>query len=144
MSKQLHKRLEVNEVISILKRYEAKEIKSNHCLLLLGVSRTQFFEILKRYREDPKNFKLSQPRKKAPRALDKKTEKKIKSELIKEKKIIENKKNPVRRYNYSYLKQILEEKHGVSVSLPTIIDRAKKVGATRKRKRAVEVMTERF
>jgi hypothetical protein len=144
VNKQLHNRFELEEIISILKRYENKEIKSEHCMLLLNVSRAQFFNIWKRYREDPKNFQLTQPRKKAPRSLDKKTEKKIKSELIKEKKIIENKKNPVRRYNYSYLKQILEEKHGVSVSLPTIIDRAKKVGAIRKRKRNAEVMIERF
>jgi hypothetical protein len=43
-----------------------------------------------------------------------------------------DKRNPVRFYNYSYLKEILEKKHKVHVSLPTIIRRAKKMGITNK------------
>ncbi len=46
-------------------------------------------------------------------------------ELKKEAEIIADKDNPVRFYNYSYLKDILEKKHNIHVSLPTIIRRAK-------------------
>ena len=53
-------------------------------------------------------------------------------ELKKETEIIRDKSNPVRFYNYSYVKEILEKKHKVHVSLPTIIDRAKKMGITNK------------
>ena len=53
-------------------------------------------------------------------------------ELKKETEIIRDKSNPVRFYNYSYVKEILEKKHKVHVSLPTIIDRAKKMGITSK------------
>ncbi len=53
-------------------------------------------------------------------------------ELNKEAEIIADKDNPVRFYNYSYLKDILEKKHNVHVSLPTIIRRAKKMGITNK------------
>jgi hypothetical protein len=53
-------------------------------------------------------------------------------ELKKEAEIIRDKSNPVRFYNYSYVKEILEKKHKVHVSLPTIIDRAKKMGITNK------------
>ncbi len=41
-------------------------------------------------------------------------------ELNKEAEIIADKGNPMRFYNYSYLKDILEKKHNVHVSLPTI------------------------
>ncbi len=53
-------------------------------------------------------------------------------ELKKEAEIIADKGNPVRFYNYSYLKDILEKKHNVHVSLPTIIRRAKKRDITNK------------
>lgn len=108
--------------------------------MLLGISRAQFFNIWKRYQIDPNNFQLVTQRKKAPRALDKKTNKKIIQELKKEKKILQDPKNPVRFYNYSYLKQLLEEKHGIKVSVPTIIDRAKKIIATSNVSRSLTAM----
>jgi hypothetical protein len=33
---------------------------------------------------------------------------------------------PIRYYNYSYIKDLLEQKYGQKVSLPTLIDRAKR------------------
>src|SRR3989344_5136770 len=45
-----------------------------------------------------------------------------------EKKIIDNKDVPVRSYNSSAVHDTLKEKHGVEVSVPTIIDRAKNLG----------------
>jgi len=36
------------------------------------------------------------------------------------------KKVPINYYNYSYIKDLLEQKYNQKVSLPTIIDRAKK------------------
>jgi hypothetical protein len=50
--------------------------------------------------------------------------------LKKEAAIIQDKRNPVQFYNYSYVKEILENKYEVQVSLPIIIDRAKKIGIT--------------
>ena len=55
------------------------------------------------------------------------------SELKKEAALLADPRNPVRAYNYSYLKEVLETKHQVTVSLPTIIARAKKTGVIRKR-----------
>lgn len=43
-----------------------------------------------------------------------------------EKDLIKNKDIPIKHYNYSYVKDLLEQKYGQKVSLPTIIDRAKK------------------
>jgi hypothetical protein len=75
---------------------------------------------------------LDYTRKTPPRKIDAKSETRIIRELKKEAEIIRDKRNPVRFYNYSYLKEILEKKYQVHVSLPTIIRRAKKMGITNK------------
>jgi len=43
-----------------------------------------------------------------------------------EKDLIENKDIPIKYYNCSYIKKLFEQKYGQKVSLPTIIERAKK------------------
>ena len=40
--------------------------------------------------------------------------------------MIENKDIPIKHYNYSYIKDILERDYGKKVSLPTITDRTKR------------------
>ncbi len=93
---------------------------------MLKIRRRQFFKLLKVYREQPDGFSLGYPRKAPGRKIDAKSEARIMRELKKEAEIIADKGNPVRFYNYSYLKDILEKKHNVHVSLPTIIRLAKK------------------
>lgn len=132
MGKHLHKRFLVKEVKEIFERYFSKEIGTEQALALLKIKRSGFFKLLKSYREAPDDFSLDYKRKAPPRTIDAKIEAKIVHELKKEKAIIEDKGNPVKFYNYSYLKEILEKKHKVFVSLPTIIRRAKKLGITRK------------
>ncbi|HEY6366884.1 MAG TPA: hypothetical protein VI585_19060 [Candidatus Binatia bacterium] len=99
---------------------------------MLKIRRRQFFKLLKLYRDRPESFSLQYTRKTPPRRINAKAEAKITQELKKETEIIRDKRNPVRFYNYSYVKEILENKHKVRVSLPTIIDRAKKMGITNK------------
>ena len=41
-------------------------------------------------------------------------------------KCLESKEVPFKYYNYSYIKDLLEQKYSQKVSLPTIIDRAKR------------------
>ena len=99
---------------------------------MLKIQRRQFFKLLKVYQERPDGFSLGYPRKTPGRKIDAKSEARIMRELKKEAEIIADKDNPVRFYNYSYLKDILEKKHNVHVSLPTIIRRAKKRDITNK------------
>lgn len=133
MSKHLHKRFSGKEVTEIFERYLSKEIGVEQGLALLKVKRRRFFDLLKVYRESPDGFSLEYKRKGANRQIDGKTDKIILKELEKEKKIIDDRKNPVRFYNYSYLKNVLEEKHKIKVSVSTVIRRAKKMGFTKKR-----------
>jgi hypothetical protein len=132
MGKHLRKLFSTKEVKEVFERYLSKEIGTEQALALMKIRRRQFFKLLKSYRERPNDFSLDYKRKAPPRTIDAKAEAKIVKELKKEKAIIEDKNNPVKSYNYSYLKTVLEEKHGVDVSLSTIIRRAKKLGITRK------------
>jgi transposase len=132
MGKHLRKLFSVNEVKKVFERYLSQEIAVEHALAMLKIRRRQFFKLLKVYRERPDGFSLDYKRKAPPRKIDAKAEARIMRELKREAEIIGDKSNPVRFYNYSYLKEVLEEKHKVHVSLPTIIDRAKKMGITNK------------
>ena len=134
MKNQLHKKFDTKQVVDIFERYLSKEILQKQAQALLKVSRSRFFFLLKSYRESPDEFSIEYLRKKPTRTLDKKVEDKIFKALEQEKNMIENKENPVRDYNYSFIKETLEVKHGVKVSLTTIINRAKKMNFIKRRK----------
>ena len=126
MGKQLHKTFSTQEVTGILKKYLLKEIDVEMGMRLLKIQRRQFFNLLKNYKEEPTQFTIAYERKKATNRLDKKLEDLLQRELKKERGLIENKDTPIRNYNYSYIQKRLLEKEGIQISLPTIIDRAKK------------------
>jgi len=63
--------------------------------------------------------------------MDSKSEARIMRELKREAEIIRDENHPVTFYNYRDLKETLDKKHQVFVSLPTIIRRAKKFEMTR-------------
>jgi hypothetical protein len=132
MGKHISKTLTDKQAIEILERYLCNEIGSEQAQALLNIKRRRFFILLKNYRENPKEFSLVSKRSKPPRQLPKRTEQKIEQELKKENRLIEDKNNPIRRYNYSYVKTRLEEDHGIEVSLSTIIRRAKKRDSIKK------------
>jgi|SRR5882724_4926764 hypothetical protein len=132
MGKHLRKLFSADQVKEVFERYLSREIAVDQASAMLKIRRRQFFKLLKVYRERPESFSLEYTRKAPPRKIDAKAEAKITQELKKEAEIIRDKRNPVRFYNYSYLREILEKKHKVRVSLPTIIRRAKKMGITNK------------
>ena len=128
MARQLYKRFPDEQIKSLFERYLSKEIEINYLLEILCVKRRRFFELLKEYRKDPDAFSISYQRKRATRTIDKEIDENILKELSLEKKLIENPEMPIRWYNYSYIKDQLYDKYRQRVSLPTIIDRAKKNG----------------
>jgi len=132
MGKHLRKLFSADQVKEVFQRYLSRQIGVDQASAILKIRRRQFFKLLRVYREKPESFSLEYTRKTPPRKIDAKAEAKITQELKKEAEIIGDKRNPVRFYNYSYLKEILEKKHKVHVSLPTIIRRAKKMGITNK------------
>ena len=75
--------------------------------------------------------------------IDPKVELLLQKELEKEKRLVEDKNIPIKYFNYSYIQQRLFEKKNVKISLPTIIDRAKKMIVTDLNKNA-KAMTQRY
>ena len=93
---------------------------------ILGINKTRFFALVKAYRDDPLQFSIRYVRKGKTRSTPEAVELNILKELSTEKKPIEDKDVPLRSYNYSYIKDRLKKEYRQDVSLPTIIDRARK------------------
>lgn len=123
-NQQIHKRLVKEQVIAILENYLAKEIYAKEAIENLGVKRSRFFKLLSAYRDKTSEFNIEYVRKKSGHKISDKAEKAILDELKAEKKMINNRDLPIRYYNYSAIKDDLEQRK-IIVSLPTIINRAK-------------------
>ena len=123
---QLHKRFTDSQVRELIGRFLRKEIDRKHIQEVLSIGKTRFFSLIKAYRQNPDEFSIQYTRSSKTKKISQDIEDNIIKELQIEKKLIENKDIPLRQYNYSYLKDLLETKYHQKVSLPTIIDRAKK------------------
>jgi len=123
---QLHKRFTDNQIKELIERYLKKEIERRYIQEVLGIGKTRFFALVKAYRHDSHTFSLQYTRDTTTRTIPRTVEDNILKELHVEKQMIENPHVPLKRYNYSYIKDLLEKKYHQKVSLPTIIDRARK------------------
>jgi hypothetical protein len=125
---QLHKRFTSEQIKKLLDRYLKNEIEGTYIQEMLGIKRRRFFVLLKQYKENPQDFNVQYRRTKAPRTISPMIEQTILKELSIDQKIIQNKEIPLKSYNYSFIKDRLRTAYRQKVSLPTIIDRAKKHG----------------
>jgi len=123
---QIHKEFIDSQVKELIERYLKNEIERKYIQEVLGIGKTRFFALIKDYRKNPNEFSIQYRRKIKTRKILESIEHNIIKELQIEKKLIQDKDIPLRYYNYSYVKDLLETKYNQKVSLPTIIDRAKK------------------
>lgn len=123
---QLHKKFTDEQVKELLQRYVNKEIKREYIQQILGIKRRRFFLLIKKYTENPKDFSINYSRTGKTRSIDIAIEKNIIKELARDEKLIKDKSVPLKCYNYSYIQYLLETTYRQKVSLPTIIDCAKK------------------
>lgn len=130
---QLHKKFTDAQIKELFARYVKDEIPRRYVQEMLAIKARRFFDLLKRYRKNPAAFSIQYQRKEPTRQISDETEVAILKELAIDKKILEDRDNPVRRYNYSFIKDRLADTRGLEVSVPTIIDRAKKYGFYLKR-----------
>lgn len=129
MPKHLHKRLSEEQVKVILDNYVAGEITITSALENLGLKRSRFFVLLAKYRAQPDGFSITPPKKQnTHRRIAPRTETLIVQELQKEKQLIENLDIPVTSYNYSAIRDDVQKRYHLTVSVPTIIHRAKTGG----------------
>jgi hypothetical protein len=122
---QIHKNFTDEGVKDLMKKYMDGRIKAEHMQKILGIKRRRFFKLLKEYRNNPDGFSIQYHRKPF-KTITMETENNIIKELTIEKQLIDDKNVPIRYYNYSYLKDLIFNKYKQKISLPTIIDRAKK------------------
>jgi transposase len=125
---QLHKKFTDAQVKELLARYLKGEIPRAYLEEILGIKRSRFFLLVKEYQKKPRAFSIRYERRRSASRLSEETDQAIVKELAIEKTLIQNKEVPIRSYNYSYIKDRLQSEYGHKVSLPTIIDRAKKHG----------------
>ncbi|MGZ3525215.1 MAG: hypothetical protein ACXU9L_10525 [Thermodesulfobacteriota bacterium] len=125
---QLHKRFTSEQVKELFDRYSKNEIERKYIQEILGIKKRRFFVLLKQYKENPQHFTVQYQRTRAPRTISPVIEQTILKELSIDKQIIQNKEIPLKSYNYSYVKDRLRVTYHQKVSLPTIIDRAKRHG----------------
>ena len=126
--KQLHKRFTNEQIRDLMQRYLNKELKREHIQQMLKIKRRQFFKLLKEYRGNPEDFSIQYTRTAKTRGIDIAIENNILKELKSTKGFIDDKDIPIRSYNYSFIKKDLEHRYSQIVSVPTIINHAKKHG----------------
>ena len=125
MRKQLHKRFVKEQVEDIVRKYITKTLRAKEACRYLGIGRTRLHELVTQYRLE-KTVNITYKRTTPTRVVKDSIQEHILTELLFEKeKIIDNPLVPTKRYNYSYIKNLLLEKYEEKVSLPTIISLAK-------------------
>ena len=77
---------------------------------MIRIKRSRFFELLTRYRKDPDNFSIQYQRNASNYKINPAIEANIIQELKMEKDLIKAKEVPIKCYNYSYIKDILNKK----------------------------------
>lgn len=128
MAKQIHKKFTDEQVTDLMKRYLNKELKREHIQEVMNIGKTRFFALVKSYRKNPSEFSIQYKRHQATRSINPTIEKNIITELQFGKELIDNKNAPIWSYNYSFIKNEIKKRYKQTVSLPTIITRAKEHG----------------
>ena len=130
---QLHKRFTAEQIKVLLQGYCQGNIARTDLQELLGIGKTRFFALLQEYRHDPDTFSIAYQRE-TPSRLSAEVEAEIERELQREQDLIENQDLPISTYNYSALRDRLKKKD-ITVSVTTIISRAKKLGCYKPHKK---------
>jgi hypothetical protein len=123
---QVHKRFTTEQVKVLLQQYDQGHMMRKDVQDLLDIGKTRFFALLADYREDAPAFSVAYERATHGR-LAKETEDALQQELREEQALVQDKRLPISSYNYSAVRDQLD-KAGLHVSLPTVIDRAKRLG----------------
>lgn len=109
--KQLHKKFTDDQIKGLISRYLKKKIERKYVQEILSIKKIRFFALVKRLKTDPENFSISYSRRIPTRIISKDIEKNIIKELQVEKDLIKSKDVPIKYYNYSYIKNLLEQKY---------------------------------
>jgi len=121
---QLHKHFTDEQIRLLFKRYCEGQMSRIEIEEIIGVNKTRFFTLIKAYRLNPDTFSISYLRTGSSK-LSALAEAEIERELLRDKDLIKDPRLPIDEYNYSALRDRLRKKD-ILVSVPTIIERAKR------------------
>jgi hypothetical protein len=130
---QLHKRFSDEQVAFLLQACGQGLMSRREVQEALGIGRTRFFDLWRAFRQDPEAFSISHQRPGVKR-ISPEVEMLLMQELLREKSLLDDPDIPISSYNYSALRNRLH-KQGIDISVNTILDRAKKLGCHRPRRR---------
>ena len=130
---QIHKRFTDEQVRLLMQSYDQGQLNRRELQELLDIGRSRFFALLKDYRRDPAEFSIDYQRA-TPARLSADVEAEMAQALSREKEIVEDPNLPISGYNYTAIKDRLAAK-GISVSVTTIIKRAKQLDCYKPRKK---------
>ncbi len=130
---QLHQRFSDEQVAFLLHSYSQGLLSRKEIQDTLHIGKTRFFELWKEYQAHPYFFSIAYQRQNKGR-LSPEAEEAIERELLRDKELIDHPDIPITTYNYSALRDRLD-KQGITVSVNTIIDRARKLGYHKPRKK---------
>jgi len=131
--RQLHKRFADEQIKVVLQAYCHGLLPRAEVQHILSIGKTRLFELLSQYRQDAESFSVAHERTARSR-LSAAEETEIQRALLQEKELVQDKRLPISSYNYSAIRDRVAKK-GIKVSLNTIIDRAKRLGCYRPRKK---------
>jgi len=123
---QVHKTFSDDEVKQYLKWYEDKIMTKAEVEQSLAIKDSQFYLLLARFRNKPKEFSVAYRRVRATRTLPPPVVKQIRKELEIEHGLIKNVANPVMFFNYAYIRDNVEASTGYKLSAQTVINYAKR------------------
>ena len=124
----IHKNLQDVEVRQIFTWYQAKVITRTEAQLKLNISKSQFYDLLKRYKAHPKKFTIAYQRTRSNNQLPATVVASIKRELEIDQRLINNPNMPIMFHNYSSVRDTVESNTGHSLSAQTVINYAKRWG----------------
>ena len=123
--KQIHKRFATEQVRALFHQYDQGHMTRREVQDLLDIGKTRFFALLTDYRQNAQTFSIAYART-THGHLSQVTEEAMQRELLREKALVDDKRLPISSYNYSAVRDRLAAT-GITVSLPTVIDRAKQL-----------------
>ncbi len=131
--KQIHKKFSLDQVKLFFSSYLKNRMTREEVEKELGIGKSRFFVLLKQYKNNPDEFAIKYHRCTTTK-LSHNVECAIQDGLRFDKQLIENASIPITTYNYSALRDRLQNKQGITVGLSTIIRRAKDIGCYQAKK----------
>ena len=113
---QLHKKFTSEQIRLIFQNYEEGQLNRESIQEIIGIGKSRFFVLLKQYRMDPMKMSIEYRRDSKDR-ISNATDQEIRQELLREKTLVDDKRLPISNYNYSALRDRLQQK-GIHVSVP--------------------------